>query len=75
MNNQEKAIELANARLRVRDQNGDGKVSLDELKTFYTHDEDLNERFTKPDLIAMAEHYFHKLDKNKDGYISLEELI
>jgi len=75
MNKQEKVIELANARLKVRDQNGDGKVSKQELKDFYTTDEDLKKHFNHADLIAMAQHYFDKLDKNKDGFISLEEMI
>lgn len=75
MKDQEKAIELANARLNVRDQNGDGKVSKQELKDFYTQDDDLKKHFNKTTLIAMAEHYFAKLDKNQDGFISLKEML
>lgn len=75
MDIQEKAIELANARLRARDQNGDGKVSKQELRDFYTGDDDLKKYFNEAALVAMAEHYFDKLDKNKDGFISLEEMI
>ena len=74
MNNQEQIIELANKRLKARDQNGDGKISKQELKTFYTTDHELREHFSNPDLIAMAEYYFHKLDQNNDGFITLDEL-
>jgi len=75
MTNQERAIELANKRLLVRDSNNDGKISKHELESFYCNDEELKQHFTRPNLIAMANHYFDKLDKNKDGFISLEELI
>ena len=75
MDIQEKAIELANARLRVRDKNGNGKISKQELKDFYLADEDLKKYINSTAIVAIAEHYFDTLDKNKEGFISLEEMI
>ncbi len=67
-------LELANQRLIARDQNGDGKVSLEELIDFYVNDEQLQSYFSKSDLEEMAKESFQKLDTDKSGFITLSEL-
>lgn len=72
--NTNKAIQLANKRLSIRDANGDGKVNLEELKEFYANDEQLNCYFSKKELNEMAGEYFTELDRNGDGYIKMSEM-
>ncbi|ETW97896.1 MAG: hypothetical protein ETSY1_20935 [Candidatus Entotheonella factor] len=71
----DRQLELANERLAARDQNGDGKVSLEELIDFYVNDEQLQSYFSKSDLEEMAKETFQKLDTDKNGFITLSELI
>lgn len=68
-------LELANRRLVARDQNGDGKISLEELIDFYVNDEQLQDYFSKSDLEDMAKDSFQKLDTDKSGFITLNELL
>lgn len=70
-----KCLELANARLSIRDRNGDGVVTLAELEKFYVNDEQLSIYFSEAELINMACEYFVKLDVNKDGVIKQVEMI
>ena len=67
-------LELANQRLAARDQDGDGKISLEELINFYVNDEQLQSYFSKSDLEDMAKESFEKLDTDKSGFITLSEL-
>ncbi|MFS1917982.1 EF-hand domain-containing protein [Vibrio sp. 10N.286.46.E10] len=71
--NTNKAIQLVNKRLSIRDANSDGKVNLEELKEFYVNDEQLNCYFSKKELNEMAGEYFTELDRNGDGYIKMSE--
>ena len=70
----DRQLELANQRLAARDQDGDGKISLEELINFYVNDEQLQSYFSKSDLEEMAKESFQKLDTDKSGFITVSEL-